>query len=252
VRRAPETLGCERARWRLADLRQHLPFLAGYSLGGISGALKRLGIHLKRGRLRLHSPDPAYADKVFRLQRIQRLAARFPARITLVFADEMSLYRQPTLAPVYAPRRSEPTASLSQRANTRRRYAGALNALTGQLTWHQASRMTVAQLCRFLAQVRAAYPGRVLFLAWDNWPVHRHARVLATAHQLRIHLVWLPTYAPWTNPIEKLWRWLRQTVVHHHRLADRWLDLQHRVASFFDRFADPSPALLRYVGLLPD
>ena len=28
----------------------------------------------------------------------------------------------------------------------------------------------------------------------------------------RIEPVWLPTYAPWLNPIEKLWRWLRQEV----------------------------------------
>jgi transposase len=236
----------------LADLRQVLPFLRNYSLPGLWQAVRRLGIRLHRGRLRLHSPDPTYIDKVFRLTRIQRLAHRFPDRVTLVFADEMSLHRQPTLAACYAPSGSEPTATLSHRSNTVRRYAGALNAVTGQLTWHSASRMSVPELCRFLEQVRLAYPQRVLFLAWDNWPVHRHAQVVATAARLKIHFVWLPTYAPWTNPIEKLWRWLRQTVVQHHRLADHWTELQARVATFFDQLATGSPEALRYVGLPAD
>jgi transposase len=233
-------------------VRQVVPWLQGYTLAGISRVLRRLGLRLHRGRLRLHSPDPAYADKVFRLERIHRLARRVPARVTLVYADEMSLYRQPTLAPVYAPRGSEPTATLSHRANTVRRYAGALDAVTGQLTWHAASRLTVPLMCRFLTQVRAAYPDRILFLAWDNWPVHRHPRVLATAQRLRIQLVWLPTYAPWTNPIEKLWRWLRQTLIHHHRRADRWDEFQAQLAAFFDQFATGSRDVLRSVGLLSD
>jgi len=252
VRREPTRCGVARSRWRLADLRHVLPFLHDYSLPGIWQALRRLGLRLHRGRLRLHSPDPAYPEKVFRLTQVLGLARRHPERVTLVYADEMSLYRQPTLASVYAPLGTEPTVTRSHRSNTVHRYVGALNAVTGQLTWRGASRITVPQLCRFLAQVRQAYPQRVLFLAWDNWPVHRHAQVLATAARLKIHLVWLPTYAPWTNPIEKLWRWLRQTVVHHHRLADQWTELQERVATFFDQLAAGSSEVLRYVGLRAD
>ncbi|HEV2237019.1 MAG TPA: transposase, partial [Ktedonobacterales bacterium] len=95
------------------------------------------------------------------------------------------------------------------------------------------------------------YPDQILVLAWDNWPVHRHPTVLATARALRIHVRWLPTYAPWTNPIEKLWRWLKQTCVHHHPLADRWDELRATLTAFLAQFTDGSPALLRYVGLLP-
>lgn len=54
------------------------------------------------------------------------------------------------------------------------------------------------------------------------------------------------------NPIEKLWRWLRQDVVHHHRRADAWEELKAAVKAFLDGFADGSTALLTYVGLLPD
>jgi hypothetical protein len=111
--------------------------------------------------------------------------------------------------------------------------------------------MGVEGLRRFLARLRRAYADRPLILVWDNWPVHRHAEVLATAAALDIELVWLPTYAPWTNPIEKLWRWLAEDLLRHHTKADAFAALQAQVAAWLDQFAVDSPALLRYVGLAP-
>lgn len=242
-----------RSRWRLRDLQElaALPWLAAYSLPGIWQAVERLGIHYKRGRLRLHSPDPAYEAKVFALQQAQAIARRFPERVRLLYADEVGCYRQPTLADRYACCAHEPTAPLSQRSNTRWRLGGALDSVSGAVTHVSGAVVGVAALCALLEAVRVRYPDQILLLAWDNWPVHRHATVLATAARLRIHLKWLPTYAPWTNPIEKLWRWMRQTCVHHHQKADRWPEFQADLAAFLDQFADGSPALLRYVGLLP-
>ena len=66
----------------------------------------------------------------------------------------------------------------------------------------------------------------------------------------QIEPVWLPTYAPWLNPIEKLWRWLKQAVLKLHRLAEDWQAARDRVRQFLDQFAHGSPRLLEYVGLL--
>ena len=248
VRREPAAFGLERARWRLADLATAVPDLAGYSRSGLSRLLRRHGVRLKRGRLRLHSPDPEYEAKLARLERARALARRFPRRVGLWYADETSVYRQPTLAGTWAPVGEEPTADLSHRANTRHRRCGALDVGSGRVVHTGGSRVDVAHLRRFLRALRAADPARYLFLAWDNWPVHKHEAVLAEARAQRVRILWLPTYAPWTNPTEKLWRWLKQEAVHHHRHADDWAGLTARVGAFLDRFADGSDALLRYVG----
>ena len=85
----------------------------------------------------------------------------------------------------------------------------------------------------------------------DNWNIHTHPEVLAAlARYPRIQPVWLPTYAPWLNPIEKLWRWLRQDILKLHRWVEDWPQLKQRVRGFLDQFAQGSPALLRYVGLV--
>ncbi|MBZ0285495.1 MAG: transposase [Anaerolineae bacterium] len=77
----------------------------------------------------------------------------------------------------------------------------------------------------------------------------RHA--IHAFHQTRLELLFLPTYTPWTNPIEKLWRWLYQDVLHLHSWADDWTGLQAAVSAWLSQFQHGSLDLLRYVGLYP-
>ena len=92
-----------------------------------------------------------------------------------------------------------------------------------------------------------------IYVAQDNWSVHQHPDVLNALKEFpHIEPVWLPTYSPWLNPIEKLWRWLRQAVLKMHHLASEWKELRHRVRLFIRQFDHGSPELLRYVGLLGD
>ena len=84
----------------------------------------------------------------------------------------------------------------------------------------------------------------------DNWSIHRHEDVQVALHSIpQIVPVWLPTYAPWLNPIEKLWRWLRQDVLKLHRSAEDWPALRQQVRFFLDQFSAGSHALLHSVGL---
>src|SRR5262249_20804295 len=165
---------------------------------------------------------------------------------------EYTLERQPKLGPTWAGPGPEPRAKLVAGANYRYRYGGALDVVRGKVTWDAAFVMGVRNLRLFLRALRRAYPTQALFLIWDNWPTHLHPDVLEQAGALGIQLLWLPTYAPWTNPIEKLWRWLIEEKLRHHRRAERWEELKGEVAAFLDGFAEGSTDLLRYVGLLPN
>lgn len=163
VHQAPEVFGIERSRWRLRDLRRAVPWLRGYTLAGISRALGRLGVRRKRGRLSVHSPDPAYQKKLSWIEGARAFSEREPERASLVYGDEFTLFRQPSLAPVYAAQGVEPKALLSHKSNTRYRVSAALDAVTGRLTWTAGSKMGVKGLRRFLGELRKAYPERRLF-----------------------------------------------------------------------------------------
>lgn len=131
---------------------------------------------------------------------------------------------------------------------------GALNVCTGQVSYLQAYIVRRQQVSTFYCQLVEQYARfEKVYLIEDNWNIHTHPDVQAKLKQLpHLEVVELLTYASWLNPIEKLWRWVRQTVLHRHRLSERWDDLKQRIASFFDQFKDGSQELLRYVGLLGD
>jgi transposase len=78
--------------------------------------------------------------------------------------------------------------------------------------------------------------------------VHFHGYVLDTLreHHSRIALLPLPTYAPWTNPIEKVWRKFNQDLFHMHPWSEDWQRLRQEVTRWLQAASED---LLRYVGL---
>lgn len=279
LRREPRQFGFSESRWRLKRLLEICGWLHLTTLAGLSQLLQRLKISYKRGRQYLHSPDPYYEEKLSLIE-LAKLRAQYASQsYAFFYLDELSFYRQPTLSWAYEARGDrQPLAHLSYRSNTHSRVVAALNACTGQVTFRQRSRISVEQLSAFYADLREAYPDlQTLYVAQDNWPVHFHPDVLARLEpqtwpfpfnvpgnwpsqpskkavrdHLPIQILCLPTYASWCNPIEKLWRWLYQDVLHLHRMSDEWQTLKERVDAFLDTFTFGSDDLLRYVGLLPD
>jgi transposase len=57
----------------------------------------------------------------------------------------------------------------------------------------------------FVAAVLEHFPKGII-LVWDRWMVHRSAaRRLRERFPRRLHLEWLPAYAPELNPVEQVW-----------------------------------------------
>jgi hypothetical protein len=275
--RTPESLGQPGSRWQLKTIRAACRWLKERGDSTAWRVLKRCRIRRKRGRDHVHSPDLDYLAKLAAIVSALQAALVSHGEVVLVFADEYTLERQPSVAADYAliGATQQPQAERSQRSNTRWRYRGYLNALTGQVTFRDAKQIGIKQLVDAHAALRADYPNaRLIYVVEDNWPVHYHPDVLValapqtTAYPLKtppnwptepsaqarrldlpIQLLPLPTYASWCNPIEKLWRWLKQELLHLHRYADDWTQLKQKAHAFLTRFEKASPDLLRYVGL---
>jgi transposase len=188
------------------------------------------------------------------IERAHQLAQDHPQQVSVLYGDELSFYRRPSLTGggTYHPCSQEPIFETVAGYNTRHRVGAAMDAYTGRVVWVDNKVVGVQALCLLLERIRALYgKERTIFLIWDNWHIHYQKEVATKAFQLGIQLLWLPTYAPWTNPIEKMWRWLKQTHVHNHTLATDFDTLKERVRTFLSTFGDGSAYLLRYVGLLP-
>jgi transposase len=250
---APTPNGPAPSRWTLRGVRATFPWLKHYTLSGVWHLLRRHKLHIRSARVRQHSPDPDYLAKLEHLLSCLRDAAAHPDDVVLLFLDEMGYYRWPAEGGTWAP--AAPTdAPLADRAgpnNKQWRVIGALNALSGRVDYLDAYIIGREKVSQFYRQLVAAYPqARQIYVAQDNWSIHTHPDVQAALAGLpQVEPVWLPTYAPWLNPIEKLWRWLREQVLTLHRLAGDWDALRERVNAFLEQFAEESHALLQYVGL---
>lgn len=250
---AADRKGPAPSRWTLRTIKISVPRMHGLSLSGVWHALHRLGILHCTTRAHLFSPDPDYASKRARLQAVLHQAARQPGQIEVVFLDEFGYVRWPESAPVWtAPER--PVIAPRMGNNTQWRTIGSLNALTGRVDYLDNYIVGRRQIIAFYAQLAQAYShADRVFIVQDNWSLHTHPDVLAALQQWpRLEIVALPTYAPWLNPIEKLWRWLRQDVLKLHRWVHDWPAGRQHVRDFLDQFAQGSLPLLRYVGLLGD
>ena len=252
LHQSPRQYGLARSRWRLQDVGQAITWLAGCTPAGIYQVLKRLGFSRKQVLRFIHSPDPNYRFKWQAILSAYQAAVQAPGEVVLLFLDEFTYYRRPQLQPSWQARGS-PQARHRQStgANTKARLVATLDALTGRVLYRQRAKVGRLELAAFYEQIRAAYPqAQRLYLVLDNWPVHRHPLVLTAAQQARLTLLWLPTYASWLNPIEKLWRWLRQDILHNHHQSHDFKSLRQQVETWLDQFASASFRLLHYVGIL--
>jgi hypothetical protein len=254
IHQPPQSQGLSSNRWTLAGLRQVCKPLKNYTLSGIFYVLKRLGLHHKQGQSHYTSPDPDYQLKVKQIQACLQQARQSPEKQVLLYADELTYYRQPSNAKVWYEKgsKNKPRAEWSYCSNSKSRVIGSLDSCSGKVLAWQGYKAGIRAWVSFMGSIRQSYGEDLeIYLVWDNWPTHSKPPVLEAAKANRITLLYLPSYAPWLNPIEKLWKWLKQSVIHMHRLSEEWEQLKQQVMDFFSHFATGSTELLHYVGLLP-
>jgi len=191
----------------LRGIRATFPWLKEYSLSGVWRLLQRHKLQLRSAQVRQHSPDPEYLAKLDHLLACLREAAVHPGQVVVVFLDEMGYYRWPAEGRAWtaAAPHSAPLADREGPNNKQWRVIGSLNALTGRVDYLDAYIVGRQKLIQFYHQlVRAYVDARRIYVVQDNWSIHAHPEVQAALLELpQIEVVWLPTYAPWLNPIEK-------------------------------------------------
>ncbi|WP_287315021.1 IS630 family transposase [Moorena sp. SIO1G6] len=254
-RQSPRRYNCLQTRWRLQDVGRAIAWLEGMSEPGIYKVLKRLGFSRKQALSFIHSPDPEYQAKWQRILRAYQEAITTPEKVVLLFQDELTYYRRPSKSKAWHQQgKKQPLAHEAPRSNTKTRIAAALDGILGRVIYLQRSTIGKDALIKFHEQIRLAYPhAETIYLVQDNWPCHKLPEVLQAAADNRVTPLFLPTYASWLNPIEKLWRWLKQEVIHLHPFAheERLVSLRTQVTAFLDRFQHRSRQLLHYTGILP-
>ena len=99
---------------------------------------------------------------------------------------------------------------------TRRYGLGAVDWHSGEAVLITRRRKRRREVAELLEALLARHPRGTVYVAWDNASTHEGDEVEAVLRGAagRLVLLYLPTYSPWLNPIEMLWRQYRREVTH--------------------------------------
>lgn len=143
---------------------------------------------------------------------------------------------QPTLKAMWSPIGQQ--VMIPTPGQTNKYYGiGGVNYHTGETLVLVRKGKQRAQIAELLAALLTKHPTQTVYVAWDNAHTHAGGEVEAVLRGAagRLVLLYLPTYSPWLNPIEMLWRHWRREVT-HCELFESIKKLIDATYNFFDRY----------------
>jgi hypothetical protein len=177
--------------------------------------LHELGFRLRRLRHR-HLWAKAEEQAAF-VAEIEERLAEWPAEWELIFVDEATVRRHPTLTAQWCLVDEVPDVPTGD-DHTKMHVYGAVAPLTGRTHYHISSELGTGEFVKFLRHLLASYPGRRLLVIHDRGAQHKGAAIEEIIQEAdgRLMLKAQPAYSPELNPQERIWKWLRRVVTHNH------------------------------------
>src|ERR1044071_6078285 len=219
LHKTPRDFGFFRTRWSCALLALLLweQERIRISPETVRRGMRQMEFVWRRPRPVIGPRDPGYDAK---LRKIQRLVASLAADETVVFQDEVDIHLNPKIGACWMPR-GEQAEVVTPGNNEKRHLAGSLHWRTGSLLLSPPGQRRNADL--FVAHLddlrRRLRSYRVIHVVCDNARFHdcRKVQAFLAQHPGRIVLHFLPKYAPETNPIERIWWHVHETLTRNHR-----------------------------------
>ena len=172
-------------------------------------------------------------------------------REVFYYADEFNVSWFPTLKAMWSPKGQQ--VMISTQYQHKKRYGiGGVNYHTGETVVIFRRHKRRPQIAEFLQCLLDKHPQKTIYVAWDNVNTHQDAEVEAVVRSAagRLVLMYLPTYSPWLNPIEMLWRHFRREVTHCELFESMTL-LMKASKDFFDQYNKTPEQVLSIIGAIP-
>ncbi len=127
---------------------------------------------------------------------------------------------------------------------------GALNAVTHQmLTIVNETYINSWSVVELMRKIRAAHPTGKVVMVLDNARYQACYVVRSAAHMLQIELLYLPTYSPNLNLIERVWKFVRKkclNCVHHESFENFSQAITTCISNFGTEHREELRTLLRW------
>lgn len=234
LKAAPRAYGWCRTRWSCATLAAELQTKHGIAVSGetVRRWLHELGWVWKRAKLIAKDDDP---QRVERLARIRFHYERLGARDVLIFADELDIHLLPKVGAAWMPKGTQELV-MTPGINEQHYLAGALHLTTGTLLHCCGPRKHNGLFRDLLTLLDRTYPApwvTRIYVVVDNYSIHKAKAVEQwLASHARFTLLFVPTYCPRANPIERAFGDVHDKCTRNHkrkRLRDLVKDVQRHM-----------------------
>lgn len=219
IEAGPSQAGFPGACWRTPMI-QHLIYETWgvfYSVHYLSQLLKNLGLSYQKARF--------VSDHLDQQKRTEWIEQTWPQILKLakeknahiLFGDEASFPQWGTLSYTWAPRGQQPTVPTSGKRHSYKVF-GLIDYFTGRFFAKGLDgRLTSDAYAAFLREVLSRTRKHILLIQ-DGAKYHtsQAMRLFFAQHAHRLTVFPLPAYSPDYNPIERLWKKIKQDHTHLH------------------------------------
>jgi transposase len=219
LKATPQAFGWCRTRWSCASLAAQLQVNRGITVSAetLRRYLHQLGWVWKRAKLIAKDDDPQRIEK---LARIRWIWEHLGAKQLVLFADELDIHWLAKVGYQWMEKGTQ-LEVWTPGSNEKNYLAGALDMVSGKLLHCVWFRKTSGLFIDLLKVIDATYSARQytqIFVVVDNYKIHK-AKVVEQwlRRQSRIELVYLPTYCPKANPIERAFGDVHDKCTRNHR-----------------------------------
>lgn len=230
----------------------HATFNVFYSVHYISQLLRNMGFSYQKAKF--------VSDHLNKEKRAQWLEKTWPDILALakeknaylLFGDEVSFPQWGTLSYTWARRGHQPTIKTSGKRKGYKVF-GLIDYFTGRFFYKcQEERLNSAAYAAYLEEVLAKTSKHIIIIQ-DGARYHTSAAMqeFFTRHKQRLTVFDLPSYSPDFNPIEKLWKKVKQKGTHLHYFPT-FDALKEKVHESLDLFENASKEVLSLFGFYID
>ena len=202
-----------------------------YSVSGMTDLLHRLQFTYKKSKL-----VPAKADKEKQeqfLKQLEELRKNKGASDPILYMDGVHPQHNTMLAYGWI-KKGQDNIIKSNTGRQRININGALDADTHAVITREDESINAISTIALLEQIEAAYPlAVIIYVICDNARYYRSKLVGKFLETSKIQLVFLPSYSPNLNLIERLWKFMKKQVL-YNKYYEKFDTFKQTTLGFFE------------------
>jgi len=209
-----------------------------YSVSGFRNWLQRHNFSYKKPSI---TPGKANLDQQKAwLAEYEKLKVNLPSTETICFLD--GVHPTHNVQPAYGwIKKGQLKALPSNTGRAKINLTGAIDLLSYHVHIREDKTLNASSTLSFFQELEKAYPTMSkIHVFCDNARYYRNKEVTEYLKNSKIQLHFLPPYSPNLNPIERLWKWMKETVI-YNTYYEEFEVFREAVLGFFNTLNILSP-----------